>query len=70
MNAPVFGALLDINIMRYGGVGQKEKQWRELLGSVGLEIVKIWPPVKNDSVMKAVPKGCLKREQKAQKAEN
>ena len=61
MNAPVFGSLRDINMMKYAGMGRKERQWRGLLDSVGLEIVKIWPPVKNDSVMEAVPKSCLKK---------
>lgn len=46
-------------MMKYGGMGRKERQWRELLASVGLEIVKIWPPVKNDSVMEVVPREWL-----------
>lgn len=59
MNASVWGSLMDINMMKYAGMGRKERQWRELLDSVGLEIVKIWPPAKNDSVMEAVPKSWL-----------
>jgi hypothetical protein len=50
---------MDINMMRFGGSGRKEKQWRELLGSAGLEIVKIWKPVRHDSIMEAVPKEWL-----------
>lgn len=54
--APVWGSLMDINMMKYSGMGRKEKQWRDLVESVGLEMVKIYPPVKNDSVMELVPK--------------
>ncbi|KAL1968076.1 hypothetical protein VTN77DRAFT_2206 [Rasamsonia byssochlamydoides] len=60
-NASVWGSLMDINMMKYSGMGRKERQWRELLESVGLEIVRIWPPVKNDSVMEVVPKGWVER---------
>lgn len=58
-DAPVWGSLMDINMMKYSGMGRKERQWRALVESVGLEIVKIWPPVKNDSVMEVVPKAWL-----------
>jgi hypothetical protein len=56
MNPPVFGALMDIQMMNYGGGGRKERQWRAIFESVGLEIVKIWPVAKNDSVMELVLK--------------
>jgi hypothetical protein len=46
-----FRALMDIQMMNYGGGGRKERQWRAIFESVGLEIVKIWPGVKSDSVM-------------------
>jgi hypothetical protein len=42
-------------MMRFSGMDRKERQWRELFESVGLEIVKIWPTVKNDRVMEVVP---------------
>jgi len=51
MNAPVFSALMDIQMMIYGGAGRKERQWRALFESVGMEIEKIWPAAKGDSVM-------------------
>jgi hypothetical protein len=57
MNHPVFGALMDIQMMKFGGSGRKERMWRELFESVGLEIVKIWPAVKFDSVMELALKG-------------
>ena len=58
-NAPAFGAMMDIRMMQYKGMGRKERQWRELLGSVGLEIVKIWPGHKWNCVMEAVPRSWL-----------
>ncbi|KAL9108568.1 MAG: hypothetical protein Q9227_006654 [Pyrenula ochraceoflavens] len=51
----LWGAMMDINIMRYSGAVRKESQWRDLLASAGFAIVKIWPPVQNDSVIEAVP---------------
>jgi O-methyltransferase domain len=56
MNPPVFGSLMDVQMMKFGGSGRKEKMWRELFESVGLEVVKIWPPVKFDSIMELVLK--------------
>jgi hypothetical protein len=56
MNPPIFGALMDIQMMNYGGGGRKERQWRAIFESVGLEIVKIWPTAKSDSVMELVLK--------------
>ena len=58
-NAPVFAAMMDINLMRYTGMTRTLRSWRELLGSVGLEIVKVWPPVRHDSVIEAVPRAWL-----------
>jgi hypothetical protein len=51
LNAPVLSSLLDIRMMYYGGCERKEKHWRDLFGSVGLEVVKIWPGLENDSMM-------------------
>ena len=45
--------------MRYTGMTRTLRSWRELLGSVGLEIVKVWPPVRHDSVIEAVPRAWL-----------
>jgi len=56
VNPPIFGALMDIQMMNYGGGGRKERQWRAIFESVGLEIVKIWPTAKSDSVMELVLK--------------
>ena len=56
MSPPIFGALMDIQMMNYGGGGRKERQWRAIFESVGLEIVKIWPTAKSDSVMELVLK--------------
>ncbi|TVY18906.1 O-methyltransferase asqD [Lachnellula arida] len=41
--SPLYPALLDINMMAlFSGMERTEIQWRELLGSAGLEIVKFW----------------------------
>jgi hypothetical protein len=56
MNPPIFGALMDIQIMNYGGGGRKEREWRAIFESVGLEIVEILPTAKSDSVMELVLK--------------
>ena len=59
-NASFFCTMMDINLMRYSGSGRTEKQWRKLLGSVGLSITKILPPGKYDSIMEAVPSEWLR----------
>jgi hypothetical protein len=56
-NAPVWGSLMDINLMRFGGMTRKETEWRALVESVGLKVVKIWPGGKKDSVLEVVPQG-------------
>ncbi|GKZ78280.1 hypothetical protein AnigIFM56816_001836 [Aspergillus niger] len=57
-NAPLLQSLLDIQMMSIGsGVERSERQWRELLDEVGLEITGIWnnnPGM--ESVIEAVPK--------------
>lgn len=41
--APLLPALLDIQMMAVlSGMERTESQWKELLDSVGLKIVKIW----------------------------
>ncbi|KAJ5585608.1 uncharacterized protein N7459_005408 [Penicillium hispanicum] len=56
-NAPLMQASLDIQMMSIGaGVERSERQWRDLLQSVGLEITGIWnhnPSM--ESVIEAVP---------------
>jgi hypothetical protein len=43
IDVPLHPALLDITIMSLcSGVERSEKQWRALLDSVGLGVVKIW----------------------------
>ena len=43
VGAPLFPALLDIQMFAIlSGTERTETQWRELLGSLGLEIVKFW----------------------------
>jgi hypothetical protein len=56
MNPPIFGALMDIQMMNYGGGGRKERQWRAIFELVRLEIMKIWPTAESDSVMELVLK--------------
>lgn len=43
VGAPLFPSLLDINMMALlSGMERTETQWKALLGSVGLEIIKFW----------------------------
>jgi hypothetical protein len=43
VGAPLFPVLLDIQMLAMlSGTERTETQWRELLGSLGLEIVKFW----------------------------
>ena len=51
MNPPPFQAMMDVAMIRFEGRGRKERQWRELFASVGLEVVKIWPGRGYDSIM-------------------
>jgi len=42
-NVPLHPALLDIMMMSLcAGIERSEKQWRELIDSAGLKIVKFW----------------------------
>lgn len=52
----VFGSLMDFQMMKYGGMGRKERQWRALIESAGLKVVKIWPAIRHDRIIEAVPK--------------
>lgn len=38
----IFPYLMDFLLFMSGGLERTEEQWRQLLASVGLEIVKIW----------------------------
>lgn len=43
LNAAMWPALLDIQMMAsLSGMERTESQWKELLDSVGLEVVKFW----------------------------
>lgn len=57
-DAPLMQAALDIQMMSIGaGVERSERQWRDLLDSVGLEISGIWNQSSGmESVIEAVPK--------------
>ena len=46
-----FKAMMDVQMIRFEGRVRKERQWRELFRSVGLEVVRIWPGNGYDSVM-------------------
>ncbi len=52
--AHAFSSLMDIRMMTYNGMGRKESQWRDLVESAGLKLVKVWPGVKNDRVLEVV----------------
>ena len=55
-NAALFPASLDLQMMGlHAGMERSEKQWRSLLGSAGLAIVKIWQVLPGgESVIEAV----------------
>ena len=57
-DTPLMQAALDIQMMSIGaGVERSERQWRELLDGVGLEIAGIWSQSSgNESIIEAVPK--------------
>lgn len=54
----LFESLLDIGMMTLGGLERTERHWRELLSSVGLEVIHITRPKPgeggSDSIIKAV----------------
>lgn len=56
-NVPLFQASLDIQMMSIGaGVERSERQWKDLLQSVGLQITGIWNQSPGmESVIEAVP---------------
>ncbi len=60
--ASPFNVKSDISMMLFTGMERSEKQWRELLDSVGLQVTEITPPDPNlkelayDSTIQAVPK--------------
>lgn len=57
-DTPLMQAALDIQMMSIGaGVERSERQWRNLLDSVGLEITGIWNQASGmESVIEAMPK--------------
>lgn len=55
VDAPLYWALMDIQMMGISGLERTEKQWRNLLEGEGLRIVKIWTSKANDEfVLEAV----------------
>jgi hypothetical protein len=56
-NIPLFQASLDIQMMSIGaGAERSERQWRDLLESMGLQITGIWTQSRGmESVIEAVP---------------
>lgn len=55
--APRFQAQLDMTMMAFNsGMERTAKQWRELLGIVGLRVIKVWEPVEEgaDGVIEAM----------------
>lgn len=54
---PLYAACLDLNMMTlHSGMERSEKQWRNLLHSAGLEIVKFWHnPREGEGVIEAIP---------------
>jgi hypothetical protein len=57
-DVPLHPALLDITMMSLcSGVERSEKQWRDLIDSVGLQIVKIWRTEGAEAVIETTLKG-------------
>jgi hypothetical protein len=51
MNPTPYKAMIDVQMIRFEGRGRKERQWKELFQSVGLELIQIWPGNGYDSIM-------------------
>lgn len=48
--ASAYVAMLDLTMMCFNaGMERTERQWKELLGKVGLEVIKVWPPPEEGS---------------------
>jgi exonuclease VII small subunit len=55
--APQFQAQLDMTMMAFNsGMERTAKQWRELLESVGLRVIKVWEPAEEgaDGIVEAI----------------
>lgn len=46
-----YKAMIDVSMIRFEGRGRKERHWKELFQSVGLEVIHIWPGNGYDSIM-------------------
>ena len=48
--ASAYVAMLDLTMMCFNaGMERTERQWRDLLRKVGLEVIKVWPPPEEGS---------------------
>jgi hypothetical protein len=54
IDPPLWGSLMDITMMKYGGMVRKESQWRALVESVGLTLEKVWYGGNGDSIIEVV----------------
>ena len=59
LGGDIFPYLLDFLLFMVGGLERTEKEWRQLLDSVGLEVVNIWRL--KDSPLQADIEARLKR---------
>lgn len=59
VGTPLYPALLDINMLALlSGMERTQTQWKELLNSVGLEIVKFWMiDSETEGLIEAVKRG-------------
>ncbi|RYP04949.1 hypothetical protein DL765_009997 [Monosporascus sp. GIB2] len=58
--ASTFHAMLDMTMMAFNaGMERTERQWRELLDSVGFQVLKVWSPREEDAdgIVEAILKG-------------
>ncbi|KAI9810258.1 MAG: hypothetical protein M1827_006392 [Pycnora praestabilis] len=51
---PKKGTMMDLVMMRVAGKERTESQWRELLGSVGLAVKKVWKGAWQECIIEAV----------------
>lgn len=59
VGASLFGSLLDVGMMTLAGMERTERRWRELLGSVGLRVVDIRNPSREENESASVIEAIL-----------
>lgn len=61
LDPSTYGAMLDINMMGVGGRERKQSDWTALLESVGMQILRVFPPLGGARVGDTVIEAGLKQ---------